>query len=77
MIRNQKSSEQYPDHVAGTTAGQAGYDLKIFAYDPVGRPQVFTDQKGDTVTYIFDAANRLVERDYRTAANSPQRDDCR
>ena len=69
--RNQKSSEQYPDHVAGTTAGQAGYDLKIFAYDPVGRPQVFNDQKGDTVTYIFDAANRLLDRDYRTAANSP------
>lgn len=42
-----------------------------FAYDLVGRPGVFTDQKGDTVTHSFDMAGRLVGRDDRLAVNSP------
>ncbi len=41
-----------------------------FAYDPAGRLQLRTGQNGDTQTLVYDMASRLLQRDYRTKANS-------
>ena len=65
--RNQKLTETYPDY----STSPAVNDRKTFAYDPIGRPGVFTDQMGDTVTHAFDMADRLTSRTYRLAVNSP------
>ncbi len=70
-LRNQKTSEALPGHDPASSVGYADYDKKNFAYDLVGRPGVFYDQLGDTVTHTFDMANRLTQRDYRLEANSP------
>ena len=59
--RNLKLTESYPDNPSGGSAGTTGNDAKAFAYDPIGRPGVFTDQNGDTVTHTFDMADRLPE----------------
>ena len=66
----QKTSETYPDHTGGSS-GSSTYGIVEFAYDPAGRVQLRTDQNGDTVTYTFDLAGRMTQRDYRTKANSP------
>jgi len=69
--RHEKTVETYPDHTPGTSPGDAGYGQIQFAYDPAGRLQWKTDQLGDTVTFAYDMANRLLQRDYRLKANSP------
>ena len=70
-VRNLKTQETYPDHVSGSAVGTAGYGIVEFTYDPARRVQRKTDQLGDTVTYVFDLAGRLTQRDYRTRVNSP------
>ena len=70
-VRNLKTQETYPDHVSGSGVGTAGYGIVEFTYDPARRVQRKTDQLGDTVTYVFDLAGRLLQRDYRTRTNSP------
>jgi YD repeat-containing protein len=65
-----KLTEEYPDHIAGSSPGNAGYGTVTFTYDPVGRATLKQDQLGDTCTYNHDLAGRLSSRDYRTAANS-------
>ena len=47
--RNLKLTETYPDHAP--TATPPVNDQKSFTYDMAGRPAVFTDQQGDTVTH--------------------------
>ena len=66
----QKTSETYPDHTGGSS-GSSTYGIVEFAYDPAGHVQLRTDQNGDTVTYTFDLAGRMTQRDYRTKAKSP------
>ena len=68
--RNEKIKETYPDHTGGNP-GDATYGIIEFAYDPAGRLQLRTDQNGDTQTPVYDMASRLLQRDYRTKANSP------
>lgn len=70
-VRNLKVTEAYPGHNPASQIGDADYDKKLFGYDLAGRPDLFTDQQGDTVRHGFDMANRIVRRDYRTRDNSP------
>ena len=65
---NRKLTETYPDHAP--TATPPVNDQKTFTYDLAGRPAVFTDQQGDTVTHAFDAANRLLSRAYHSASGA-------
>ena len=67
----QKIQELYPDHVAGTSPGDANYGIVSLTYDAAGRLQRKTDQLGDTCTHEYDLAGRVSHRDYRTRANSP------
>ena len=69
-IRNEKIKETYADHTGGNP-GDAGYGIVEVAFDPAGRLQLRTDQNGDTQTLVYDMASRLLQRDYRTKANSP------
>ena len=62
---------RYPDHVDGTVAGDINYGITTFDYDQLDRVRVKTDQLGDTVTFHYDTAGRLLSRDYRTRVNSP------
>ncbi len=66
-----KLTETYPDHTAATSPGDSGYGIVTFTRDPAGRVLRKEDQLGDTVTYTYDLAGRLTDRDYRTSANSP------
>src|SRR5690606_27700679 len=59
-----------PDHTGGSS-GSSTYGIVEFSYDPAGRVQLKTDQNGDTVTFNYDLAGRMTQRDYRTKANSP------
>jgi len=70
--RNLRTRITYPDHTPGSSPGDpsGGYGIKAFTYDAAGRPRVNTDQLGDTVTYVFDMADRLERREYRDASNS-------
>ncbi len=63
--RNQMLSKALPGHNPNSMVGDADYDLRLFSYDLVGRPAVFTDQAGDTVAHTFDLAGRLIQRDYQ------------
>ena len=67
---NEKIKETYADHTGGNP-GDAGYGIVEVAFDPAGRLQLRTDQNGDTQTLVYDMASRLLQRDYRTKANSP------
>ncbi len=69
--RGEKISETYPDHAANTSSGDLGYGIVELQYDPVGRLMRRVDQNGDTITFNHDMANRMVQRDARTKANSP------
>jgi RHS repeat-associated protein len=69
--RGSKLTEQYPDHVAGSTIGTTGYGIVSFIYDNAGRVLRKEDQLGDTVTYLYDLAGRMTARDYRAKVNSP------
>ena len=59
-----KLTEKYPDHIAGSSVGNAGYGIVTFIYDPLGRVKTKTDQIGTVVTYNHDAAGRLLNRQY-------------
>ncbi len=63
--RNLKLTEALPGHNPASQIGDADYDLKQFTYDLAGRVEVATDQKGNTVTHLYDMASRLLQRDYR------------
>ena len=67
-VRNLKLTESYPDH--DPMATPPVNDQKTFTYDLAGRPMVFTDQQGDTVTHAFDAANRLLSRAYHSLSGA-------
>jgi RHS repeat-associated protein len=69
--RGSKLTEQYPDHVSGSTIGTTGYGIVSFVYDHAGRVLRKEDQLGDTVTYLHDLAGRMTARDYRAKVNSP------
>ena len=61
----------WPDHVSGSNAGDIGYGITRQAYDELNRLIRKTDQLGDTISFVYDVAGRLLARDYRTKANSP------
>ena len=61
----------WPDHVSGSNAGDIGYGITRQAYDELNRLVRKTDQLGDTINFVYDVAGRLLARDYRTKANSP------
>jgi RHS repeat-associated protein len=61
----------WPDHVSGSEPGDEDYGITQSEYDALNRVLRTTDQLGDTVTYNYDDAGRLLSKDYRTAANSP------
>ena len=61
----------WPDHIAGSNAGDIGYGITRQAYDELNRLIRKTDQLGDTINFVYDVAGRLLARDYRTKANSP------
>lgn len=70
-VRNLKAKTTYPDHINGSAPGTAGYGITECSYDAMKRRSLCTDQLGDTQTFNYDLASRLLSRDYRTAANSP------
>ena len=61
----------WPDHVSGSSPGDANYGITQSTYDDLNRVVRTTDQLGDTVTRSYDDAGRLLSRDYRTRVNSP------
>jgi YD repeat-containing protein len=69
--RGHRATETFPDHVGGSNPGDAGYGIVAYEFDPMGRSQRRTDQLGDTVTTIYDMVSRILQRDFRTRANSP------
>ena len=68
--RGDKIEETYPDHTSGNP-GDSTYGKILFTYEPARRLHRKDDQNGDTVTMIYDMANRVLQKDYRTRANSP------
>ncbi len=44
-------------------------DTEQFVYDPAGNRTNFVNRAGQTVKYIYDAANRLTEKDFVSAAD--------
>jgi len=80
--QNQTTSYQYdeftrlhltiwPDHQNGTSPGDQNYGITKTEYDSLNRVLRTTDQLGDTIKHVYDAAGRLLAKDYRTLANSP------
>jgi RHS repeat-associated protein len=61
----------YPDHVPGSSPGDSGYGITETAYDSLGRIARTTDQSGSTITYVYDMSDRLIRKEYRPLANSP------
>lgn len=61
----------WPDHVVGSAPGSIDYGITKVEYDSLNRVLRTTDQLGDTITYNYDAAGRLVQKDYRAFADSP------
>ena len=68
---NRQTETIYPDHQSGSSPGDSGYGIVTTVYDSQSRPSLKEDQLGDTVTFVYDEAGRLLRRDYRTAADSP------
>ncbi len=66
-----KLTETYPDHVPSSTPGQAGYGIVSFTPDATGRTKVRSDQQGDTCTYAYDLAGRLLNKVYAANASGP------
>ena len=60
----QRVTEQYPDHVAGSTIGTSGYGIITFGYDALGRRISKQDQQGDVTSYNFDKSGRMLTRGY-------------
>ena len=48
---------------------QDATDKVVFTYDAVQRKSTQLDQKGDLISYQFDMANRLLQRQYPDALN--------
>lgn len=69
--RNLLTSRTYSDHVAGSGPGSSGYGIVSTDYDDLGRTSRTTQQTGETQTFNYDFAGRLVSKDNRTAVNSP------
>jgi YD repeat-containing protein len=69
--RGEKIKETHPDHVNGSAVGTSGYGIVEFLFDEAGRLKRKTDQAGDTCTFNYDLAGRMLQRNYRTLANSP------
>ena len=67
----QRITEQYPDHIAGSVIGDAGYGVITFTYDALGRRTVKEDQQGDTTSFNFDMAGRMLTRVYVGHPTSP------
>ena len=67
-VRNLRIKTTYADHVAGSLAGDNNYGITECSYDALRRKSVQTDQLGDTVTYGYDLASRLLSRTYRLRA---------
>jgi len=67
----QRITEQYPDHVAGATIGQAGYGTITYGYDALGRRITKQDQQGDVTSYNFDMSGRMLTRGYVGHASGP------
>ncbi len=65
------ASTTWPDHVPASLPGDAGYGITATEHDEYGRLLRSTDQLGDTVTHLYDAAGRRTTRVYRAAADSP------
>ncbi|QNN21559.1 hypothetical protein HED60_04475 [Planctomycetales bacterium ZRK34] len=61
--RNLKIKATYPTNSG--TPGTPGYEVVEYTYDAAGRSLVNTDQLGDTTSYVFDMADRLLQRKYR------------
>ncbi|WP_235909042.1 RHS repeat-associated core domain-containing protein [Roseiconus nitratireducens] len=61
----------WPDHVPGSSPGDLGYGFITTEHDDLDRVTRTIDQLGDTMSMTYDAAGRLLRRDYRTRANSP------
>jgi RHS repeat-associated protein len=69
--RGEKIKETYPDHIPNSAVGTSGYGIVEFLYDEAGRLKRKIDQVGDTCTFNYDLAGRMLQKDYRTLANSP------
>jgi len=69
------AADQWSDLMADEWSGlpaTSGFEgITQTEYDDLNRVFRTTDQLGDTVTFVYDDAGRLLSRDYRTAANSP------
>ncbi|WP_218933568.1 RHS repeat-associated core domain-containing protein [Rubripirellula lacrimiformis] len=66
-----KLTETYPDHVPSSTPGQTGYGIVSFTPDATGRTEARMDQQGDTCTYAYDLAGRLLDKVYAANASGP------
>ncbi|TWT80045.1 tRNA(Glu)-specific nuclease WapA precursor [Planctomycetes bacterium CA13] len=66
-----KLTETYPDHVSGSSIGNVGYGIVSFTPDAIGRTKIRTDQQGDTCTYAYDLAGRLLNKVYAGHASGP------
>lgn len=64
-------SVTWPDHVAMTSPGDAGYGITAITFDAMDRPTRRTDEKGETISLTYDLAGRVSSRTYRTRVNSP------
>ena len=64
--RNLQIKTTYADNLVGSNPGDTNYGITECSYDALGRKKVSTDQLGDTVTYIYDLAGRMTDREYRT-----------
>ena len=61
----------WPDHVAGQHPGDAHCGFTTVAYDAASRAVLKTDQLGETIALVYDLAGRMLNRQYRSLANSP------
>ncbi len=61
----------WPDHVAGQNPGDAHCGFTTVAYDAASRAVLKADQLGETIALVYDLAGRMLNREYRSLANSP------
>ncbi|MEM6259383.1 MAG: LamG-like jellyroll fold domain-containing protein [Planctomycetota bacterium] len=63
--RNLRTATDMPGHNPTSVVGDADYDRVTTTFDAMRRPTEKTDQLGDTTTFAYDLASRLVTRTYR------------
>ena len=68
--RNLMVKTTYADHLASSSAGDTNYGITECSFDALRRKKVNTDQLGDTVTYLYDLASRMTDRQYRLAGSN-------